>query len=129
MSKSPFDIDEAKRRIEHLRKMPETPMRRRELAALERALEMAAEQKSFRRSTGSTRRATYVEKNVVEKEKKPLGPTRIVKRTQDGKKRVTIKKLAPKKPEIDNTAKFARERNEVLNEMKTLLGGQHRGMD
>ncbi|MBD3242930.1 MAG: hypothetical protein GF331_20225 [Chitinivibrionales bacterium] len=129
MAHEQFGPDEARRRIEVLSKLPETPERRRELAALRRALEIAATNPPRAKRAPSRRASSRsVERPVPYAERKPSKPEREVQRTAEGRKKVIIRRKPPEKPETEDKAKEERERRERRSNMRNLLGMDHRGM-
>lgn len=121
-----FDPDEARRRIGVLSKLPETPTRRLELAALRRALETDAQTpQRTRRLAASTPRRRRVAPEVPET---PPKPSREMERTVDGRKRLIVRKRKPAPVEPEKDPRDERERRRLQGDMREMLGDGFRGM-
>lgn len=129
MAHEQFGPEEAHRRIDILSKLPETPARRRELAALRRALEIAAKNPPARRRSPARRAAERAaERPEPRIPETPSKPEREVQRTGEGRKKVIIRRKPPQKPETEDKAREERERRERRSNIRSLLGMDHRGM-
>lgn len=126
-----FDVAEARRRMEIVSKLPENPMRKRELAALQRALEMAATMPTpKKRAQASRRKAAELATDAgLDEPAETPRPRRQIEQTPEGKKRVIVRKVAPprREPLID-AGREDRERRQRLSDIQTTLGLTHRGM-
>jgi len=125
-------LAEAHDRLQHLRNMPETPMRKREITALERLIEAGAsgklssqtEKKSRGRPAKRTREDyLYNEDDVQEKPEKPL---RAIER-QGEHRRIIIRQTKPETPEKFDAAAEKKEIQQIQNDIKSTLGLHHRG--
>lgn len=122
-------IAEIQRRLEHLRSMPETPLRRRERLSLERALENLASQpaKTSRGRGTSRRRSDTAATRQVEE--KPRSRERRVER-QDGRRRVVVrshqKLLSDEEIEAEKREE-ERQRKQRQSDIRSMLGGTYRG--
>jgi hypothetical protein len=129
MAHEQFNPEEARRRIEILSKLPETPARRRELAALRRALEIAASNPPARRKHPPRRSPSRATQRVeTPRPEHPPKPEREVQPTTEGRKKVIVRRKPPEKPETDDKAREERERRERRSNIRSLLGMDHRGM-
>lgn len=90
-------IAETERRLIHLRSMPETPMRRREILSLERVLQIAPRQDP---ATTKVRRVVK-RKETVEEYEPEIEDTTPLKRVEsiEGRKRIIIR--TPRKEEVE----------------------------
>jgi len=133
-----FDPAQARKKILSLEALPTTPSRRLELAALRRALEIAATQpppKPPRPSTAAGRtassgrtRVTAEKSDDYDEISEPAKPAREIEKTADGRKKVVVRRVAAQKPEIKDEDREDRERRERTKDMLHLLGLSHRGM-
>lgn len=116
-----YDIEETKRRLAHLAKMPETLSRRLEMTALRRVLEMDVTKPEPRRR----REPTVVRKSIrVEVPEKPEKTPREVSKTVEGKKRIIIRKKTVEKKGLKDEDRDDRERMKRLKDFgKTLNQG------
>jgi hypothetical protein len=129
MAFNEISYKETLQRIEHLNSIPETPSRKREILALERALKdsvtMAAEEKSGRKTI---RRKLAAYENIREPEPEPEKPVRRVERSE-GRKRIIIS--TRKTVETDESGEHAREKkasDRMKSDILTMIGTSHRGM-
>ena len=135
MKKPTFDPAEARRRIAILTRLPQTPTRRRELAALERALEMAASAPPPTRSPRTARtartapgRAARLMEDAEEDEEPLPRPLREIERSRQGIKKIILRRTAPARPSLKDEGREDRERHERISDLGSLLGDHHRGM-
>jgi hypothetical protein len=120
-------VVETKRRLIHLRSMPETPLRRREILSLERVLETVSRQPL--KTTGG-RRVNRLKEIEEEDEPEPAAkiPSRRVER-EDGHKKVILR-ASRKDPPDEKIDVKAEERalKERMDNTRSVLGLTHRGM-
>jgi hypothetical protein len=120
-------VVETKRRLIHLRSMPETPLRRREILSLERVLETVSRQPL---KTSGGRRPSRLKELEEEDEPEPIikTPLRRVER-EDGRKKVILRAARKEQPEEKTDIK-AEERalKERMDNTLSVLGLTHRGM-
>ena len=122
-------VAEIERRLQHLRSLPETPLRRRERLSLERALEnLASRPAASSRGSGTTRRRTEYAA-TRETEEKPRSRTRRVER-RDGRRRVVVRshqKLLSDEEIEAQKREEERQRKQRQSDIRSMLGGTYRG--
>jgi hypothetical protein len=122
-------IEETQRRLAHLKTMPATDSRRREILALERVLilapKQAADATKSRRIVRQRERAVEEDDDQEDEDKIPL---RRVEHTE-GRKKVILHTPKKEEPETESERKAdERERKERLENTLSLVGLTHRGM-
>jgi hypothetical protein len=123
-------IDEIRSRLEHLRNMPETPARRREIMGLERALEEAPKMKVRRPRAARSLERRLDQYDDVDDEEETVDeePIRHVK-GRDGQRRTIVSIRKPvKKPDGDEEEDLRRSRKSRRSDIGDILGTTHRGM-
>ncbi|MBD3345421.1 MAG: hypothetical protein GF401_10205 [Chitinivibrionales bacterium] len=131
MSNRGFDVEEAKARLQHLLSMPETPVRKREIAALRRSLELFGKQgpEKKRRSPGRAKTSRAMASRLQEPvDEPPKKPERETEKTENGHRRVIIRKRAPEKPLLQDERKDKREQKEMLRSIRSMIGSERHGM-
>ena len=122
-------ITETKRRLEHLRTMPITDLRRREILSLERVLEIVPRQAKAAKAPRARRnQAAGRDDSDSDEEAVSSAPVRRVVQV-DGRQRVILR--APRKEETISDSQLAMEeraRKETTATIQSLVGLTHRGM-
>lgn len=114
-------------RLEHLRKIPSTPMRVREIASLERVIANWVEPESDvarKRSNRSARRDE--EQETIEEDDGPTAPLREVKDCGTHRSVHIRKKKAGLQTEEDDEVAFQKEQKERMNNIQLALGMKYR---
>ena len=123
-------LKEIKERLERLRKLPSTPMRTREIAALERLINTGAiTQKKARSSrirpssaTGSRSSQDYLD----DEEEESPAQSRVVEDVGTHRRIIISKKGQETKTEDDEIA-LEKQRKQSLSDIQTLMGSTFRG--
>jgi hypothetical protein len=125
-------INESRIRLQHLKHMPETPIRIREMRALERVIATAPAPKSepVKRTRKTPARQELVDDDD-EDDQPVVTPPTTHRRVEsvDGKKRVVIR--APRKSEmvaVEDPRAAERARKQRLDDALASVGLTHRGM-
>ncbi len=127
-------IAEATKRLEHLRRLPETPFRAREIASLERVLAGGATKDEPVRAprkkvaiTNKKPRQPPSEERVAAEPERPSAPQRKVE-FEDGRRRVIIRKAQPQQAsEVDEDEEIKRECKQRMSDIQSTLKLKYRG--
>ena len=121
-------ITETKRRLIHLRSMPVTPMRHREILALERVLENAG--KPAPKITRE-RKSSRQERADEEEDEAEAEPTKPLRRVEQGENHRKVILRAVRKEQHDDEKDIEAEKRALKARMDntlSVLGLTHRGM-
>jgi hypothetical protein len=126
MSPSNPLLDESKQRLAHLRTLPLTEPRKREILSLERVLAEAPRQAREPQRPGRPARPRAYGK-IDEEETAAAPPSKRVERQQAGHKKVTLRVSRPETHK-DEEKDDERDRKERLKNTLSVLGLTRRGM-
>jgi len=119
-------ITEISERLDHLRTMSDTPQRRREILALERALEQAI--KEPQKAAKARRPGRPRKRRSDDNEPQEKAPRKRVI-TKDGKRRVILTEPRKEEPDTDaETEMEKRARKHRQSEIRSIIGLSHSGM-
>lgn len=124
-------LEQAARDLERLRTMPETPMRRREIIALQRLIESGAQQpepeKKVRTPRKKAVKSSQDDEYEAEKDEIPSGPERVVENNGTHRQILIKKKKQTTDAEKKEEQELIKERKQRISNIKNSLGLSYRG--
>jgi hypothetical protein len=125
------ELEEARQRLQHLRTLPETPMRKREILSLERVLNAPADS-LLSSGSGRKRAARRIKRDreidaVDDEEDSNTKPEREVERSDTGHRVITRHVKAEKPNEAADEAAFKKEHRQRISDIQNAVGLKYRG--
>jgi hypothetical protein len=119
-------LTEAIQRLEHLRNLPGTPMRAREVAALERIIASGAHAPK-RKSARASKKEALLDIDDIEDDETPSKPLKEVKNAGTHR-RIVLRKDAVRADLAEKEeAAFKKEHKQRIRDIKSTVGLIHRG--